>query len=126
MAVRPFHAYYEARPGLSKVLLRESLLAASPWKERFGEQAMRVTLHVAGLIEQARASGELDPKVSPELMATAFASFYYFVLIGWVQQGIAAPLPVFEALMTQQLAPSTAAPPAQSPAPATTERRRRK
>ena len=124
--VRPFYAYYEARPRLSKVLLRESLLAESPWKERFGEQAMRVAHHVAALVEQARASGELDPKVNPELMATAFTSFYYFVLIGWVQQGIAAPLPVFEALMAQQLAPYTAASPAKPSAPATTERRRRK
>lgn len=102
--VRPFYAYYEARPRLSRVLLRESLLADSPWKERFAEQAQRVIRHVAGLVEQAKSSGELDPRAQPELIATAFASFYYFVLIGWVQQGVAAPLPVFEALMAQHIA----------------------
>lgn len=128
--VRPFYAYYEARPRLSKVLLRESLLADSPWKERFAEQALRVNRHVIGLIEQAQASGELDPRVSAELLATAFLSFYYFVLIGWLQHGLAAPLAAFEALMAQHLAPYTsassaplapaAAKPAASPARSTT------
>lgn len=123
--VRPFYAYYEARPRLSRVLLRESLLAESPWKERFGEQAQRVIRHVTGLIEQAKSSGELDPGVQPELMATAFASFYYFVLIGWVQQGVEAPMPVFEALMAQHLAGCSSSPPA-PPVHASTRRRRRK
>jgi AcrR family transcriptional regulator len=124
--VRPFYAYYEARPRLSTVLLRESLLAESPWKERFAEQAQRVVLHVSQLVEQARATGEIDPQVHPLLLATAFASFYYFVLIGWVQQGVAAPMPLFEALMAQQLAPYTLAAPA-PPAPvAASPRRRRK
>lgn len=102
--VRPFYAYHEARPRLSRVLLRESLLAESPWKERFAEQAQRVIGHVGSLVEQARSSGELDAQAQPGLIATAFASFYYFVLIGWVQQGVAAPLPAFEALMAQHVA----------------------
>jgi AcrR family transcriptional regulator len=121
--VRPFYAYYEARPRLSRVLLRESLLAESPWKERFAEQAQRVLRHVTGLVEQAQSSGELDRQVQPGLIATAFASFYYFVLIGWVQQGVAAPVPVFEALMAQHLAGCSASPPAA--APANTRQRRR-
>lgn len=114
---RAFYAYYEARPRLSKVLLRESLLAESPWKERFGEQALRVTRHVAGLVEQARTRGELDPKVNPELLSMAFASFYYFVLIGWVQNAIAAPMPLFEAMMAQHLTPYILTPSAPSPSP---------
>ena len=103
--VRPFYAYYEARPRLSKVLLRESLLAEPPWRERFAEQAQRVVRHVAGLVEQARATGELDPKAQPELLAIAFASFYYFVLIGWVQQGVPDPMALFEGLMGQHIGP---------------------
>jgi AcrR family transcriptional regulator len=122
--VRPFYAYYEARPRLSTVLLRESLLAESPWKERFAEQAQRVVLHVSEIVEQARATGELAPQVQPLLLATAFASFYYFVLIGWVQQGVASPMPLFEALMAQQLAPYTLTAPA--PPAAASPRRRRK
>ncbi|HTV17246.1 MAG TPA: TetR/AcrR family transcriptional regulator [Polyangiaceae bacterium] len=121
----PFYAYYEARPRLSKVLLRESLLAESPWKERFAEQAFRVFGHVAGLVEQARASGEIDATVSSELVATAYASFYYFVLIGWVQRGIAAPMPMFEALMAQHLTPYVSPPASPPSAPAIAKRRRR-
>ena len=49
--VRPFYAYYAARPQLSKILLRESLLAASPWRERFTEQLVRVNAHVGTLVE---------------------------------------------------------------------------
>jgi AcrR family transcriptional regulator len=122
--VRPFYAYYEARPRLSRVLLRESLLAESPWKERFTEQAQRVLAHVAGLVDQAKSSGELQPQVEPGLVATAFASFYYFVLIAWVQQGVAAPMPIFEALMAQHLAGCSSNPPAAAGASA--RRRRRK
>jgi AcrR family transcriptional regulator len=100
---RPLYAYYEARPRLSKVLLRESLLAESPWRERFGEQAMRVTQHVAGLAEAAKASGELPASRNAQLFATAFASFYYLALIGWVQDSVSAPLTLFEALMGEHI-----------------------
>ncbi|HKO94326.1 MAG TPA: TetR/AcrR family transcriptional regulator [Polyangiaceae bacterium] len=118
--VRPFYAYYEARPRLSKVLLRESLLAKSPWRERFSAQALRVTAHVAELAEQAKASGELSSDTHAQLFATAFASFYYFALIGWVQEGVAAPLPLFEALMAQHLAAASP-----RPVPAAARRSRR-
>jgi len=102
--VQPFYAYYEARPRLSRVLLRESLLAKPPWRERFAEQAQRVTRHVVGLAKQAQAKGELDADTNAEVFATAFASFYYFALIGWVQEGIASPRPLFEMLMAQHIA----------------------
>jgi AcrR family transcriptional regulator len=122
--VRPFYAYYEARPRLSKVLLQQSLLAEMPWKERFAEQAQRVFRHVSELAKQARLEGELEQQIQPELFATAFASFYYFVLIGWVQQSVAAPLPLFEALMAQHIAAGVASSPV--PTTATPSRRRRK
>jgi len=102
--VQPFYAYYEARPHLSRVLLRESLLARPPWRERFAEQAQRVTRHVVGLVEQAKTKGELDVATNAEVFATAFAAFYYLALIGWVQEGVAAPRPLFESLMAQHIA----------------------
>jgi AcrR family transcriptional regulator len=110
--VRPFYAYYEARPRLSKVLLRESLLAQPPWRERFSAQAMRVTAHVAGLVEQAKVVGELRATTNAEVFAIAFASFYYFALIGWVQEGVAAPMSLFQALMAQHIAASNPREPA--------------
>jgi AcrR family transcriptional regulator len=103
--VRPFYAYYDERPRLSRVLLRESLLAEPPWQERFGEQAARVLGRVAALVEEAKQRGELTGGADTRLLATAFASFYYFALIGWVQGAVADPMPLFQRLMAQHIAP---------------------
>jgi AcrR family transcriptional regulator len=101
---RAFYAYYAARPKLSRTLLRESLFAEEPWRERFAKQVVRVTTHVAMLVEQAKADGEVSPTTDAGLLSVAFASFYYFALIGWVQGGIDDPLPLFKKLMAQHLA----------------------
>jgi AcrR family transcriptional regulator len=100
---RHFYAYYAERPRLSRTLLRESLFAEEPWRERFTNQVMRVTTHVATLVEQAKADGELARTTDARLLSAAFAAFYYFALIGWVQGGIDDPLAVFKKLMAQNL-----------------------
>ena len=104
--VRPFYSYYDARPQLSRVLLRESLLAESPWRERFSEQLLRVNGHVAALVAEAKTAGELPARCDAGVFALAFASFYYFALIGWVQGAVASPLPLFKKLMAQHIASS--------------------
>lgn len=100
---RHFYGYYAIRPKLSRVLLRESLFADEPWRTRFAEQVARVTTHVAGLAEQAKADGELAPATDAQLVSMAFCSFYYLALIGWVQGGVDDPLAFFKALMAQHL-----------------------
>jgi AcrR family transcriptional regulator len=100
---RPFYAYYGERPRLSKVLLRESLLAAPPWQERFGAQAARVLVRVAQLVEEAKQSGEVPETTDAQLLSVAFASFYYFALIGWVQGALQDPMPLLEKLLRQHL-----------------------
>lgn len=100
----PFYAYYADRPKLSRTLLRESLFAEEPWRGRFTEQLTRVITHVAMQIEQAKADGELASTADARLLSVAFASFYYFALLGWVQGGIDDPLAVFKKLMAQHLA----------------------
>jgi AcrR family transcriptional regulator len=100
---RHFYSYYATRPKLSRVLLRESLFADEPWRARFGEQVTRVTAHVATLVEQAKADGEIAPTINPQLMSVAFCSFYYLALIGWVQETIDDPLALFKQLMAQHL-----------------------
>jgi AcrR family transcriptional regulator len=101
--VRPFYAYYAQRPKLSRTLLRESLFAEDPWRQRFSEQVVRVTAHVGALVEQARAAGELAPDTDARLLSVAFLSFYYFALLGWVQGGVGDPGAVFRMLMAQHL-----------------------
>lgn len=100
---RPFYAYYAARPALSKILLRESLLAESPWRERFTGQLTRVLGYVVTIVEEAKAAGEIERTTNARLFATAFSSFYYFALIGWVQGGIDDPMPLFKQLMAQHI-----------------------
>lgn len=101
--IQPFFEYYAARPSLSRTLLRESLLAKSPWRERFSSQVVRVNDHVIGLIEEAKARGEVSPDAAAPLLATALFSFYYLALIGWVQEGVENPALLFKALLKQHL-----------------------
>lgn len=99
----PFYAYYAERPALSKVLLRESLFADPPWRERFEEQLARVQARVVAIVESSRASGEVAPSAHAGLIAIAFSCFYYFALAAWIQGRVKAPLPMFEKLMAQHL-----------------------
>jgi AcrR family transcriptional regulator len=101
--VRLFHAYYAARPALSKILLRESLLAEPPWRERFTEQLTRVHEQVVAAVERAKTNGEIARSTDARLLATAFSCFYSFALIGWVQGMLEDPLPLFRKLMAQYL-----------------------
>lgn len=101
--VKSFYAYYARRPGLSKILLRESWFAESPWKERFAEQGMRVSAHVATLVEEAKRKKELDRAADPQLFVAAFLSYYYLALLVWVQGGMESPMPLFKKLMADYL-----------------------
>jgi len=100
---RAFFAYYAARPTLSKALLREALLADSPWRERFTAQVARVHAHVTQLADDAKARGELAAVVKTPVLAASFFSFYYFALIAWVQGGLANPAPMFEVMLSEHL-----------------------
>lgn len=100
---RPFFAYYATRPKLSKTLLREALLAESPWRERFTAQVTRVHVHIVGLVESAKGRGEVLADADGRLLGAAFFSFYYFALIGWVQGGFTDPVPIFERMLSEHL-----------------------
>jgi AcrR family transcriptional regulator len=100
---RPFYAYYAERPKLSRTLLRESLFADDPWKERFNQQVLRVTTHVAMLGVQAKSDGELPATMDGQLLSVAWAAFYYLALIAWANGGVADPLALFKMVMAQHL-----------------------
>lgn len=98
-----FFAYYEARPALSRTLLRESLFAASPWKERFTGQVGEVSVHIAGLLQAAKERQEVPASVDAQLFIATYFSFYYFALLAWVQGGHPAPLRLFDRMLAEHL-----------------------
>jgi AcrR family transcriptional regulator len=90
-------AYYQARPTLSRALLRESLLATPPWSERFAAQVARVHAAVAERFAAER-SGD------PGLFGLAFVSFYTFGLLAWVQNAHPDPRGLVARLVAAHLA----------------------
>ncbi len=99
----PAYAYYARRPELSRTLLESSLFAASPWKERFAGQAMRVHVRIVEVAETARDRGEIAKDADVTVFGAAVFSFYYMALIGWVQGQVAAPLPLFRSMVEQHV-----------------------
>ena len=97
--VQTFFDYYALRPRLSKILLRESWFAESPWKERFGEQALRVNAHMMSLVEDAKANQEIERTVDAQLFGSAFLSYYFMALLVWIQGGLDSPMPFFRSAM---------------------------
>lgn len=98
---RGFFDSYARRPQLSSTLLRESLFAASPWRERFAAQVAAVHAHVAELAEGAKARGEIAADVDSALFGAAFFSFYYFALLAWLQGGHPDPTRLFQRMLQQ-------------------------
>ncbi len=95
--------HYQARPALSRMLLRESLLATGPWRPRFAGQVERTHGVVAGWLAEARERAELPASLDPALGAMAYLSFYYFALLGWIQGQPLDPIGLVDRLLDQHL-----------------------
>lgn len=98
-----FFDYYSRHPSLSRTLLKEALFAGPPWNERFAAQIAEVHGHVTALTAEARARGEISDEVDAPLLGVTFLSFYYFVLIAWVQGAQPDPLGMFHRMLTQHV-----------------------
>ena len=101
--MEPAYAYYGRRPRLSRTLLETSLFAASPWKERFAGQAVRVHVRIVEIVEAARSRGEIASDVDVTVFGAAVFSFYYMALIGWIQGQVASPLTLFRSMLEQHV-----------------------
>jgi AcrR family transcriptional regulator len=101
--MEPAYEYYGRRPRLSRTLLESSLFAASPWKERFASQAVRVHVRLVAVVETARTRGEIASDTNVTLFASAVFSFYYMALIGWAQGQVATPLTLFRSMTEQHV-----------------------
>jgi AcrR family transcriptional regulator len=121
---RAFFEHYARRPALSKALLRESLFADSPWRERFTAQVARVHQHIGELVAEAVKEGELLPDTDAALFGAAFFSFYYFALIAWLQGGVSDPQPMFQRLLSEHM--RGARPEPRAAAPSSTKKARKK
>lgn len=97
------YGYYADRLVLSRELLRESLFADDPWRQRFMQQVLDVNQALMAWAVEAIEQGRLAPEINPVLLASSFLSFYYFALLGWMQGGLPDPLPVVEAMLAQHL-----------------------
>jgi AcrR family transcriptional regulator len=98
--------HYQARPGLSRAMLKESLFAEGPWAARFAAQTARSHAAVAHYIERAVATGAIEA-VNATMAAGAWLSFFYFALIGWVQGQVQDPRAFARAMTTQHLTSRT-------------------
>jgi AcrR family transcriptional regulator len=96
-----FFDYYAARPRLSRVLLRESMVAEGEWGARFAGQFTRVHGAVVARYEAARARGEVVGDAA--VFALAFISFYTFALMFWVQTNHPDPRGIVSKLVAQHL-----------------------
>lgn len=99
----PAYAYYARRPALSRTLLASSLFAASPWRERFADQVVRLQARIVEVVKGAQRRSEVARDLDVQVFAAAVFSFYYMALIGWAQGVVTAPLDLFRAMVEQHV-----------------------
>jgi hypothetical protein len=95
--------HYQARPALSRALLKESLFAEGEWAARFGAQAQATHQAVAAFLKRAQDAGAVDATLDVAVAAGAWLAFFYFALIGWVQGQLVDPLSFIRTLTKQHL-----------------------
>jgi AcrR family transcriptional regulator len=107
------------RPRLSRILLRESILAEPPWDARFQGQVAALHGVVTELAAAAVERGELPQGSDLPLLGLAWISFYTFALLAWAQEArpiCEDPAGVIARQMAQHLGGLRAAPSAESEA----------
>lgn len=104
-------AAYTSRPTLSRVLLKESLFAPSPWAERFVGQHQRAHAWIL-----ARGRDTLSAEALA-LFGVAWLSFFTFALLAWTQGAHADPVGLLGRLTRQHLAAAQAGSSATASAP---------
>lgn len=81
--------YYARDPALSRVFVKELLFLDAPRRDRVTAFTLDFLQRLVGLIEAARARGELAPAAGePRQLAYAAFGLYCFTLINWLGGGI--------------------------------------
>lgn len=95
--------YYQARPKLSRTLLKESLFADEPWATKFAGQIVYVTGEITRLAAEAVERGELREDCNTALLSAAWVSFFHFGQISWAQGAYPTPISLIDHLVQQHL-----------------------
>ena len=85
---RSLFQHYDADRALSRELLRETLFMGGEWGQRSRRQAEAFLVRMAELLCRARASGQLPEDANCQLLATAFFSHYFSVLVTGLRQEV--------------------------------------
>ncbi|MDH5718091.1 MAG: TetR/AcrR family transcriptional regulator [Spirochaetia bacterium] len=95
--------YYERRPKLSKILLKESLFAEEPWANKFAQQTSEVHHMIESICKEAQKNGEIKKEINSMIFSVSFLSFFYFALIAWVQEAYKSPVELVEKLTSEYI-----------------------
>ncbi|MDH5654446.1 MAG: TetR/AcrR family transcriptional regulator [Spirochaetia bacterium] len=84
--------YYQKKPNLSRILLKESLFAEPPWSLKFAGQTGKVHQAIVQICEKAKRNGSVRKDIDCSIFAVSYLSFFYFNLIAWVQGAYETPV----------------------------------
>lgn len=76
---------------LSRVLIKETLFMRGEWGDAFQAQSMTFVGNVTALLTVAQTNGEIATDANCQLMATAFFSYYFMVLINGLRDNALTP-----------------------------------
>lgn len=79
-----FIRVYEQAPHVARWFVKELPGADGPNAQIANRLTFALLHHVAGLIQQAQARGEIAPDVAPELLAQNLFALYFFTLLAWL------------------------------------------
>jgi len=79
---RPFLRYYRQEPALSRTMLGIGLVATGDWARRFGASGTRFMFVVTGLLEEAKATGEVGEGANTVVAAGVYFALYLSTVLG--------------------------------------------
>jgi AcrR family transcriptional regulator len=85
---RALYAHNFQTPALTTILLKETLFMEGEWGETFQAQSMGFIGKATELLVEAQVRGELKEDANCPLIATAFFSNYFMILINALRENI--------------------------------------
>ncbi len=83
---KALYAHNFQNPALTTILLKETLFMEGEWGEAFQQQSMRFIAKIIELLEEAQDRNELKTNANCPLIAMAFFSNYFILLINALRE----------------------------------------